>query len=141
MGSSGTGRLTDYPGSGKRKKPGSKRGGGGAGGSGGSGGGGRPPEDRCGKAFTVILEDVEGSGYYEAHKTVPAIGSAVRVAHKKRIIAETPTGKPVGNLPTNFNYLASCIAAGFSYVGKVTQSTKGPPVATVTIDVAPVAPK
>lgn len=140
MGSSGTGRLSDYPGKTNGKKPSGKGRGGGSGGGGG-GEGGKPQEDRCGKAFNVKLEDVEQCAYFRVHKGVPKVGTALGIAHKKRIIATTAGGEEVGYLPTQFNYLAACISGGFSYAGNVVTSANGPPVATVVVDFAPVAPK
>lgn len=129
MGTSGPARLTDYPGSKKGDK------------SGGNGDSGSTPEDRCNRAFSVTLEDVEHCTFFKLHGTSPTAGTDVQVAHKKRIVAETLAGEVVGNLPTRFNYLASCLGAGFKYVGKVVDSANGPPVAKVTVDIAPVPPK
>ena len=40
---------------------------------------------------------------------MPAPGQQLRIAHKKRIVAETDVGITVGNLPTAYNYLAACL--------------------------------
>jgi hypothetical protein len=100
MGSSGTGRISDYPGSGKNGA-----------GSGGGGGGGSPPggDDICGKAFAVRLEDIEHFDYYTNHTAVPPVGTVLRVTFKKRLVAETDTGEVVGAIPTSHNYLAGCL--------------------------------
>lgn len=127
MGSSGSGRISDYPGS-------SGGGPSGAGDGGGSGGG--QPEDRCSRAFAVSLEDIEHSDYYSAHGAPPPVGEVLRVALRKRLVAETGTGQSVGNLPTAFNYLAGCLKEGWSYTGTVTSSASGPPVASVSGDFA-----
>jgi hypothetical protein len=123
MGSSGSGRLSDYPGS---SSPGK------AGGSGGGGDG--TPEDRCARAFSASLEDVEQSDYYLAHGGVPPIGTQLEVAQRKRLVAQTMDGKAVGNLPTTQNYLASCLKDGWAYVGTVQSARVGRPTATVSVD-------
>lgn len=133
MGSSGSGRISDYPAS----SGGSGGAGGGAGGDGGGGGG--QPDDRCGRAFTVTFEDVEHSDYYAAHGAPPPIGEELRVSLRKRVVAETTSGQSVGNLPTALNYLAACLKEGWTYTGAVTASSKGPPIATVTGDFAAIS--
>jgi hypothetical protein len=115
MGSSGSGRISDYPGA--SKQAGDSRGSSGEfGGAGGSRGGG---DDRCAKAFTTSLEDAEHSDYYHSHSEPPPEGTAVFVAHKKRVVAITSDGESVGSLPTSFNYLAACLKDGWEYVGVV----------------------
>lgn len=114
MGSSGSGRFTDYPGSGKAK-------------AGDEGGGGASPDDRCKMAFSAQLEDVEHCEYYAAHSKPPPLGTVLDVVHAKRVVA-VADGRIVGNLPTKFNYLAACIKDGHAYVGKVTTSKSGPSI-------------
>src|SRR4051812_5566945 len=97
MGSSGSCNLGHYPSSSPKGKPG------------GTSGGGGSPEDRCARAFSVRLEDVEQSEYYRAHKTTPPVGTQLTVAQRKRLVAQTGGGESIGNLPTTFNYLASCL--------------------------------
>jgi len=123
MGSSGSGRISDYPGSSLSSKSGGSKGGedGGA-------------EDRCDKAFSVRLEDVEQSEYYRAHGKMPPIDTPLEVAQRKRLVAQTTDGQSVGNLPTSFNYLASCMKDGWSYVGTVRSIAGGPPEAIVFVD-------
>src|ERR1700758_5867584 len=113
MGSSGSGRISDYPGS-SGKGSSTSKGDGGGGDAGGS--------DRCGQAFAVALEDIEHCDFYRAHGAVPALGQTLRIAHKKRIVAETDAGETVGNLPTKYNYLAGCLKDGWTYAGTVTAS-------------------
>jgi hypothetical protein len=111
MGSSNSGRITDYPGSS-----------GGGSGSEGAPGGGRKRdggEDRCAKAFAVELEDIEHSEYYGAHSKAPPVGTTVFVELRKRIVAATSDNQSIGNLPTSRNYLAACLKAGWQYVGRV----------------------
>ena len=115
MGSTGSGRFTDYPG-----EPGS--------------------DDKCEKAIAAKLEDVEQCEYYKKHGTVPTVGAVLELAHKKRVVAQTQSGEIVGNLPTQFNYLAGCLRQGYSYTGQVRDSKSGPPVAIVSADFGAVAP-
>jgi hypothetical protein len=132
MGSRGSGRLTDYPGSGKSN--------GKTGGDGGAGGSAPPQIDRCARAISANLEDVEQSAYFKAHKASPPKDTRLQIAHKKRLVAQTDTGEVVGNLPTRFNYLAACIQDGYSYTGYVRNSGNGPPIATVAADFTAVPP-
>jgi hypothetical protein len=125
MGSSGSGRISDYPGSSSSGTSGGARG------SDDSG-----VSDRCAKAFSVRLEDVEQSAYYQTHGTTPSVGTHVRVSQRKRLVAETAAGESVGNLPTAYNYLASCMKEGWVYMGVVQSAASGPPVATLSIDFA-----
>jgi len=111
MGSSGSGRLTDYSG-----VPKTDSGGGSSGGSSGS--------DKCGQAFDVSLEDVALHDFYKNHKTVPAPGTELKIALKGRLVAVIGT-ESVGSLPTSFNYLAACLASGFTYTGVVRASSDG----------------
>src|SRR5689334_5885300 len=127
MGSSGSGRISDYPGSSSDK-------------SGSKGGGGGDPEDRCTRAFGTKLEDVEQSEYFKTHGNVPRLGTQLTIEHRKRMVVLTNSGgEVVGNLPTNLNYLASCIKDGWTYAGTVVMSSRGPPVATVSVDFAAIA--
>jgi len=128
MGTTGSGRLSDYPGSSGPK-----------GGAGGSDKG--APGDRCGRAFGVSLEDVEQCDYYRKHGAVPSIGQRLRISQAKRVVAETEEGLSVGHLPTSHNYLAACLKDGWTYVGSVRDSSNGPPVAVVAADFGAVAPQ
>jgi hypothetical protein len=132
MGSSGSGRISDYPGT--------SRDGGGGGQGGGSGSGDGQPEDRCGRAFSVRLEDIEHSEYFAFHGSPPPVGETLQVQQRKRLVAETIAGQSVGNLPTSYNYLASCLKDGWTYTGAVTTSNVGRPVASVTADFAALLP-
>jgi len=128
MGSSGSGQLTDYPGSGRAK-------------GNGSGGGNPPQSDRCERAFSTHLEDVEHYTYFKNHKSAPPIGTSLHIALQKRLVALTDGGEVVGSLPTQFNYLAACLESGYGYVGTVRDSSSGPPTAIVATDFAAVSPK
>ena len=130
MGSSGSGRIGDYPGT--------SRGGGGQGGS--SEGDNGQSEDRCRKAFSVRLEDIEHSDYFGTNGVPPPAGEMLQIRQRKRLVAETLAGQSVGNLPTSYNYLASCLKEGWGYTGIVTASSATLPVATVVVDFAAIAP-
>lgn len=129
MGSSGSGRISDYPGTSQ-----------GGGGTSQGGGGGQPPEDRCARAVSAALEDVEHSDYYHAHGQPPPSGTGLEVRLVKRLVAVTSDGQSVGNLPTGLNYLAACMKDGWRYTGLVVDSGNGPPTATVTADFAATRP-
>jgi hypothetical protein len=130
MGSSGSGRISDYPGTSR----------GGGSGSGGAEGGGGQPEDRCGRALSVTLEDIEHSDYFGTQGAPPPAGTTLNIRQRKRLVVETSAGQSVGNLPTSYNFLASCMKDGWSYTGTVTSSNNGPPVASVTADFAAIPP-
>ena len=123
MGSTGTGKFSDYPGSK------SSTGGAGA----GSGGGQNP----CDKAFNARLEDVERCSYYQNHSAPPPRDTEVEIIFKERLCAATRDGVVVGYLPTKFNYLAKCIKDNYTYEGIVVKSLNNNPV-VVEIDVTPI---
>ncbi len=129
MGNSGSGRISDYPGS---SPSGSSKS--------GAGNGNTPPEDRCAKAFSARLEDVELSDFYQNHGRFPDVGTQLEIALRKRLVAQTTTGESVGNLPTSFNYLAACIKDGWRYVGSVESATSGPPEVSLSADFAATSP-
>jgi hypothetical protein len=120
MGSSGTGRLTDY--SGKHRS------------NDGSGGG--SGEDPCRKAFSSNLEEVERCPYYKQHGEPPKQGTEVVLIFKQRPAVTTRAGELIGYLPTSLNYLRACLQQGYSYEGAVVASRVKPTV-RVTVDVAP----
>lgn len=111
MGSSGSGNFSDYSG-----KPKTTAGGGSSGGASGS--------DKCGEAFTTILEDVASHGFYMSHGSVPAVGTQLTVEVRGRVVAVAGT-ESVGSIPTRLNYLARCLQDGFTYTGIVTASSNG----------------
>jgi hypothetical protein len=114
MGSRGSGSFSDYP-------------------------NGSATDDQCDRAFAVSLEDIEHCDFFKRHAAVPPIGTVLTLAHQKRIVAQTQTGEVVGNLPTRFNYLASCLRLGYTYQGEIRQSRTGA-VAVVSADFIAVAP-
>lgn len=133
MGSSGSGKISDYPGSSGSST--SKKS------SGDGGNKGEPPEDRCAKSFNTTLEDVEQSEYFQKHKVAPPIGTPLEVVFQKRLVARVPEGEIVGNLPTLLNYLAACIKGGWTYLGKIQSVTNKGPVIKIAADFAAVPPK
>lgn len=122
MGSSGSGNFSDYPGN---------RPIGGAGRSGGASG-----ENKCDKAFSAMLEEIDRCGYYIEKKDVPKVGDNVIISFDKRPIAVSEDGFIIGYLPTKFNYIKMCINDGYSYLGRVVSSSSDL-VAAVSIDVIP----
>lgn len=127
MGSTGSGKFSDYPGTGGSDPSGA-----------GGGGGETESGDRCTRAFSITLQDVEHSEHYAHTSSVPPGGTQLSIEHRKRLVAVDESGASVGNLPTSFNYLADCLASGFSYAGVVLASSEGP-TATVTVDFAPIS--
>lgn len=118
MGSSGSGRFSDYPGTPPAPVPA---------GSGGGISGGASGIDRCAQAFNVILEDVGNCDYFSNFGTVPSVGTVLVVAvGGARLFAQDPNGLNVGAIPTRFNYLAACLQSGYSYQGVVIASSTSP---------------
>ncbi len=124
MGSTGSGSFSDYPGSRPR---------------GGGQGGGASGDDRCARAFSCTLEEVEHCDYFSASGGVPPVNTALSVEQRGRLFAVDAGGQTVGALPTELNYLADCMAAGFTYEGRVNASALAP-VASISVDFAPRRP-
>jgi hypothetical protein len=141
MGSTGTGRFTDYSNSSSNKQSTSSSSGSSTssgGGSSTSSGGGSSGEDRCDQAFETVLEEVERCSYYRQNRSLPANGTEVIVRMQGRIGVETTNSELIGYLPTQYNYLASCIQSGRSYAGLITL-TSSTPIVVVRVDIAPVS--
>ncbi len=135
MGSTGSGRFTDYSGSGS-----SGSGTSGAKGKGSSSTGGASGEDRCSLPLTgVRLQEVERMEYYEAHENVPREGTQVVIRSELfsgRIAVQTRSGREIlGVLPTRFNYIRGCLGRGYRYSGDVSSSSLEP-TPTVVVDLA-----
>lgn len=111
MGSSGSGKFSDY--SGKQKTQVGNDFSGGASGS-----------DKCGAAFTASLEDVASHDFYVNHRAPPPAGTSLTIEIRSRIVA-VAGNESVGSLPTRLNYLAGCLTDGFRYEGIVTKSSDG----------------
>lgn len=120
MGSTGSGNFSDY--AGVRGNNGNS--------------GGNSGEDKCGKAFEVVLEDVERSTYFTKHGNVPVIGTHVTVSFNKRLFAIIDDGTELGYLPTQFNYIKTCLDDNFMYTGIVVKALIKP-FATISITFAP----
>lgn len=123
MGSTGSGRFTDYSGSKKANGKGSK----------GGQGGGSSGTDRCLQALSCTLEEVSQCEFYATNGKVPAPNTSLKVILDKRLFAINDKGVKVGALPTKYNYLAACMKAGFTYAGLVTTS-KISPTPAITAD-------
>lgn len=127
MGSSGSGRFSDYPGTKPTEVTGD-----GVGMEGGASG-----VDRCKQAFHVVLEDVGNSDFYSQFRNVPDKDAQLGIAFdNKRVFAVDASNVKVGALPTSFNYLVACLADGIVYTGVVTFSSESP-VPTVSADFVP----
>lgn len=120
MGSSGTGKFSDYSNS-TRPNP--------SGGNGGASG-----EDPCAAEVTAFLEEVERSQYYMLHNSLPAVGTQIVLMLKGRLAIEV-NGELIGYLPTEYHYLASCIKSGSNYSGVIT-SVASHPVIRIQIQIA-----
>lgn len=140
MGSSGSGHLTDYSRKSGSKKSGSKRPGSKRGSEGGGASGGSSGEDPCGKAIgDISLEEVARCEYYRKYSDVPRLSTQVRVRQglvEHRIGVENKKGELLGFLPTEYNYLVTCMEASLSYVGLV-KSSLNVKVPRINIDLRP----
>lgn len=105
-------------------------------------GGGKSEEmDACDIPLpNVRLEEVVLSEFFLNKRTVPAVGTPVRVRPKLvggRIAVETTRGnQSIGFLPTTNNYLLGCLKDGHNYKGKVTASFDSP-VPRIVVDLFP----
>jgi hypothetical protein len=135
MGSTGSGRFTDYPGSSGETsaKARSTRE--------GSGAGHGENQDRCLASIEeTALEEIERCSYFTSNEAVPPPGTDVEVLDKpvggRLAVAIAGTPEVVGYLPTRLNYLVSCLATGYNYPGEVTSSAESP-VAVVRVQLHP----
>ncbi|REG89373.1 hypothetical protein [Winogradskyella sediminis] len=122
MGSTGTGNFSDY----------SSQGSSGNGKTGGTSG-----ENKCDKAFSTMLEEVNRCDYYLTNKTLPSVGDIVNIGFNDRPTAISEGGLIIGYLPTKYNYIKLCMDDGVNYSGRVVRSMRGV-IASVSIDVVPV---
>jgi hypothetical protein len=116
MGSTGTGRFTDYPGATNRPPTG------GRGPSGG--GGGAEGEDRCAVLIEdQLLEEVERCAYFERAGDVPPVGTDVfvldRLVGGRLAVCARADAEVIGLLPTPLNFVRACIEVGWRYEGEV----------------------
>ena len=123
MGSTGSGRFSDYSGTGSSSQK--------EGSSGGSSG-----TDRCRLAFSCILEEVAQCEYFSSNGDLPEIGATVKLRLNGRLFAEDSNGKSIGALPTKFHYLVACMESGIDYIGVVANSVASP-VPSISVDFSP----
>lgn len=121
MGSAGSGHMGDYKSGNIKATTGV-----GAGVGGASGG-----ESSCPLAIENIkLEDVATSEFYRSHGTVPTSSASVRLrdeVNNGRLVVELKeTGEIIGNLPTRYSYLLTCIKLGTNYEGSIVSSGLSP---------------
>lgn len=121
MGSTGSGRLSDYSNFGGAIKGVT---------------GGEDLINKCDRAVATVLEDVETCDYYKKNGHVPAKGTSVIIILKTRLVAVDENGDVIGHLPTEYNYLLECLNDGYQYEGEVSGSFDTP-VPSVYIAVTP----
>jgi len=125
MGSTGTGKFSDYPG-GKGK------------GKGGAANDDTP--NQCDKAIGDIpLEDVARSEFYTTQNQVPPVHTVVKLRRNLvggRLAIETESGMVIGLLPSRHNYLLACLEQGYLYTGQVISSSQEP-IPKINIDLGP----
>lgn len=100
--------------------------------------GGESGEDKCKKAFSSKLEEVQNCKYYENQNDVPPIETVVVVGfngHRLNVV-DSNTNVEIGYLPTRLNFLKVCLDSGFSYTGVVSASSIEP-LPSVSVDISP----
>jgi hypothetical protein len=96
-------------------------------------------EIECPPDIAVIhMEDIAASNYYSSLKSLPSAGSTVSLYNKiyngRLVVKDDSTGKFLGNLPTQYNFLINCIKKGVNYTGNVIGSGSSPiPYVDVTL--------
>lgn len=113
MGSSGSGRFSDYSGTTSSS-------------GGGAGSGGSSGTDQCRQAISVEFEEVAQCDFFASSGNVPPTGTELTLRHDSRIVAVDGSGLRVGVLPTRYNYLAGCLRDGINYSGIVVSSSLVP---------------
>lgn len=118
MGTTGSGKFGEYP---------------------GSGSGGKSEKNDCRVSVPeVALDDVARCQYYEAHGNLPEIGTAVSARQelfKGRIAIQTSVeNEIVGFLPPRFNFLLGCMQQGYQYDGEIISANTAP-VPSVVISI------
>lgn len=121
MGSTGSGRLSDYS-----RFRGAVKG----------VTGGEDLINKCDRAVATGLEDVENCAYFKKHGKIPAKGTYVTVTLKTRLVAVDEHNEVIGYLPTEYHYLLECLNDGYQYEGEVSGSFDDP-VVSVYIAVTP----
>jgi len=122
MGSSGSGSLSDYD----HKSKGNAN-------QGASSG-----EDKCGKAFSALLEEVQNCNYFANTGNVPPVNTVVSIVFANpRLAVQDGQNVIIGYLPTKFNYLLLCIEEGINYSGLVSSSALAP-LPSISVDISPI---
>ena len=88
----------------------------------------------------IRLEDVATSEFFTKHGTLPVSHSNVELRNSlfcgRLVVETTDTHEIIGNLPTKYNYLITCIKRGSNYNGVVISSGISPiPFVVVTLNV------
>jgi hypothetical protein len=138
MGSTNTGRFTDYPQSARLATqaagdmPAESAGGGGAG-----------ERDVCAEAFVnhELLEEVARCAYFERTGDVPPVGTDVYVLPDlqggRLAVATRSDGEVLGLLTTRWNVLLACMQDGWRYEGEVV-ATLREKMPLIRVDLRPV---
>ena len=127
MGSTGTGRFTDYTNYEDQRKAS----------IGGNTVGGSSGDDRCLRAFSTNLEDVGRSDYFKKNQILPSKGVSIKIIHNERLQAiDIESNLAIGNLPTAYNYLLACMKDKFIYSGVIYDSSLTP-IPSITVDITP----
>lgn len=88
---------------------------------------GRRESNNCPDKLEFIkLEDVTLSEYFTNFSSLPVKDSTIRLDSKlflnRLVVIDIQTGKIIGNLPTDLNYLLICLKSGKYYEGNVVSS-------------------
>ncbi|MBR1492745.1 MAG: hypothetical protein IJ610_08390 [Bacteroidaceae bacterium] len=111
MGSTGSGRLSDYSRFGGAIKGVT---------------GGEDLVNKCEKAIATALENVETCDYFKRNGHVPSKGTLIKIGLKTRLVALDYNDEVIGYLPTEYNYLLGCLTEGYEYEGIVSGSFESP---------------
>lgn len=123
MGSTGSGSFSDYPKS-KPIKPELEN-------------GGSSGTDKCGKAFSTSLEEVQRCTHFLEYGEVPPLQMQVSVGFNgSRLVVTNNEGVEIGYLPTKYNYIRFCLEENLNYGGIVT-SSRNVPTPSVFVDITP----
>jgi hypothetical protein len=143
MGSTGSGRFTDYPGSQGQGAGADRDAAAAAGREEGSESAGASDDDQCLRPIPeVALEEVERCAYFTRTGGVPPAGTDVMTVDQlvggRIAVAIATDAEVVGFLPTRLNYVLGCLQQGYGYPGEVTASTASP-LAVVRVALEPTA--
>jgi len=86
----------------------------------------------------VRLDDVARSEYFKQYNQVPAIITSVELQKELyygRIAVINNEKHIIGFLPTNYNYLLSCLNNNYKYTGNISYSSNKPfPIIVVSLN-------